>query len=143
MVAPTSPHAQLGKHSARHGVNLSSWKTGRVANGTIGLDIAAKSPPDGYTLTVISASHSVNASLYKDLPYDLIRDFAPITQTTTQPYVLVVNSGLPVRSVADLIATEGRIEPSQLWLFRNRRFEPPRGRVIRYTGEHRAYAYSI
>jgi tripartite-type tricarboxylate transporter receptor subunit TctC len=74
------------------------------ANGTIGVEIAARSPPDGYTLTVISASHSVNVNLYKDLPYDLVRDFAPITQTTTQPYVLVVNSALPVRSVGDLIA---------------------------------------
>lgn len=74
------------------------------ANGTIGVDIAAKSPPDGYTLAIISASHSVNVSLNKNLPYDLIRDFAPITQLTTQPYVLVVNPGLPVKSVGELIA---------------------------------------
>ena len=74
------------------------------ANGTIGAEIAAKSPPDGYTLTMISASHSVNASLYKHLPYDLVRDFAPVTQATTQPYVLVVNPELPVRSVGELIA---------------------------------------
>ena len=53
---------------------------------------------------MISASHSVNVSLYKNLPYDLVRDFAPITQATTQPYVLVVNPGLPVTSVDDLIA---------------------------------------
>src|SRR5258708_25261652 len=58
------------------------------ANGTIGVDIATKSPPDGYTLTMISSSHSVNSSLYK-LPYDLSRDLAPITQATTQPYALV------------------------------------------------------
>jgi len=83
------------------------------ANGTIGAEIAARSPPDGYTLTVISASHSVNANLYKDLPYDLVRDFAPITQTTTQPYVLVVNSALPVRSVGDLIAM-ARARPTSL-----------------------------
>lgn len=74
------------------------------ANGTIGVEIAAKSPPDGYTLTIISASHSVNASLYKSLPYDLTRDFAPITQATIQPYFLVVNPELPVTSVADVIA---------------------------------------
>jgi tripartite-type tricarboxylate transporter receptor subunit TctC len=60
------------------------------ANGTIGVDIATKSPPDGYTLTMISSSHSVNSSLYK-LPYDLSRDLAPITQATTQPYALVVH----------------------------------------------------
>ena len=74
------------------------------ANGTIGVGIAAKSPPDGYTLTMISASHAVNVDLYKNLPYDLVTDFAPITQATFQPYVLVVNPRLPVRSVDDLIA---------------------------------------
>src|SRR5436190_1683824 len=74
------------------------------ANGTIGVDIAAKSAPDGYTLTMISSSHSVNVSLYKNLPYDLVKDLTPITQATTQPYALVVNPSLPVKSVAELIA---------------------------------------
>jgi tripartite-type tricarboxylate transporter receptor subunit TctC len=74
------------------------------ANGTIGVEMAARSAPDGYTLTMITSSHSVNVSLYKNLPYDLIRDLAPITQATTQPYVLVTNPSLPVKSVAELIA---------------------------------------
>jgi len=74
------------------------------ANGTIAVDIATKSPPDGYTLTMISSSHSVNASLYKDLPYDLSRDLAPITQATTQPYALVVHPSVAAKSVKKLIA---------------------------------------
>jgi len=74
------------------------------ANGTIGVDIAAKSAPDGYTLTMISSSHSVNVSLYKKLPYDLIRDLSPITQATTQPYALVVHPSVPAKSVKELIA---------------------------------------
>ena len=74
------------------------------ANGTIAVDIATKSPPDGYTLTMISSSHSVNASLYKNLPYDLVRDLAPITHATTQPYALVVHPTLPAKSVKELIA---------------------------------------
>jgi tripartite-type tricarboxylate transporter receptor subunit TctC len=74
------------------------------ANGTIGVEMAAKAPPDGYTLTIISASHSVNVSLYRNLRYDLSRDFSPVIQLTTQPYVLVVNAGLPVTSVAGLVA---------------------------------------
>ncbi len=73
------------------------------ANGTIGVDIATKSPPDGYTLTMISSSHSVNSSLYK-LPYDLTRDLAPITQATTQPYALVVHPAVAAKSVKELIA---------------------------------------
>jgi tripartite-type tricarboxylate transporter receptor subunit TctC len=74
------------------------------ANGTIAVDIAAKAPPDGYTLTMISSSHSVNVTLQGHQPYDLVRDLAPITQATLQPYVLVINPALPVQSVRDLIA---------------------------------------
>lgn len=74
------------------------------ANGTIAVEIAAKSPPDGYTLTMISSSHSVNSTLYKNLPYDLARDLAPITQATSQPYALVVHPALPTKSVKELIA---------------------------------------
>ncbi|NBS60157.1 MAG: tripartite tricarboxylate transporter substrate binding protein, partial [Betaproteobacteria bacterium] len=73
------------------------------ANGTIGVDIATKSPPDGHTLTMISSSHSVNSSLYK-LPYDLSRDLAPITQATTQPYALVVHPSVAAKSVKEVIA---------------------------------------
>jgi tripartite-type tricarboxylate transporter receptor subunit TctC len=74
------------------------------ANGTIAVDIATKSAPDGYTLTMISSSHSVNASLYKNLPYDLARDLAPITQATTQPYALVVHPSVAAKSVKELVA---------------------------------------
>jgi tripartite-type tricarboxylate transporter receptor subunit TctC len=74
------------------------------ANGTIAVEIAAKSLPDGYTLTMISSSHSVNVTLQGHQSYDLTRDLAPITQATLQPYVLVVNPALPVQSVRELIA---------------------------------------
>lgn len=74
------------------------------ANGTIGLDLASKAAPDGYTLTMISSSHSVNVSLIKKLPYDLVKDFAPITQATSQPYALVVHPSVPAKSVKELIA---------------------------------------
>lgn len=74
------------------------------ANGTIGMDLAAHAPADGYTLTMISASHSVNVSLFRKLPYDLIRDFAPITQATSQPYALVVHPSVPAKSVRELVA---------------------------------------
>ena len=74
-------------------------------NGTIGANAVAHAPPDGYTLTMITASHSVNVTLQGTKhPYDLIKDFAPISQVTTQPYVLVVNPKLPARSVRELVA---------------------------------------
>jgi tripartite-type tricarboxylate transporter receptor subunit TctC len=74
------------------------------ANGTIAVDTVAKSNPDGYTLTMISSSHSVNVTLQGHQPYDLTKDLAPITQATFQPYVLVINPQLPFKSVAELIS---------------------------------------
>ena len=74
------------------------------ANGTIAVDIATKAVPDGYTLTMISSSHSVNASLYKNLSYDLARDLAPITQATSQPYALVVHPSVAAKSIKELVA---------------------------------------
>lgn len=74
------------------------------ANGTIGVDLAAKAAPDGYTLTMISSSHAVNVSLYAKLPYNLLKDLAPVTQATSQPYSLVINPSVPAKSVTELIA---------------------------------------
>jgi len=74
------------------------------ANGTIGVDIAAKSAPDGYTLTMISSSHAVNTGLYAKQPYDLLKDLTPITQATSQPYAFVINPSVPAKSVKELIA---------------------------------------
>lgn len=74
-------------------------------NGTIGLDMAARAKPDGYTLTMITASSSVNVTLQgHKQPYNLVRDFVAISQITTQPYVLVINPKLPVKNVKELIA---------------------------------------
>ena len=83
------------------------------ANGTIGVELVATSPPDGYTLTMISSSHSVNETLQAKHPYVLERDLVPITQATTQPYVLVVNPALPVHTLKELIAL-ARQQPGKL-----------------------------
>ena len=75
------------------------------AGGGIGTDIVAKAPADGYTLLLGAvATHSINPSLYARLPYDAVKDFAPISLLGTLPNVLVVNPSLPVRSVQELIA---------------------------------------
>lgn len=74
------------------------------AGGTIGTDLAAKSPADGYTLVVVSGSHTINPSLYQKLPYDTVRDFAPVTLLVTGPGLLVVHPSLPAHTVAQLIA---------------------------------------
>jgi tripartite-type tricarboxylate transporter receptor subunit TctC len=83
------------------------------ANGTIAVDILSKAVPDGYTLSMISSSHSVNASLIKNPPYDLTRDVAPITQATMQPYALVVHPSVQAKSVKELIVI-AKAKPGQL-----------------------------
>lgn len=79
----------------------------------IGPDIAARSPPDGYTLFIVTISHAVNATLYRKLPYDIVRDFAPVTQLVTDPAALVVHSTVPAKSVDELIAL-ARAKPGAL-----------------------------
>ena len=73
------------------------------AGGNIGAAIAAKTPPDGYTLLQVNNNHATNVTLYSNLAYDLVRDFAPVTQLALSPYVIVVHPSLPVKSVGDLI----------------------------------------
>ena len=75
------------------------------ANGIIGTDYVAKSPPDGYTIMVGGIGpHGINPSLYKKLPYDVMRDFAALVHMANQPNILVVNSASSYRSVQDLVA---------------------------------------
>jgi tripartite-type tricarboxylate transporter receptor subunit TctC len=75
------------------------------ATGIIGTELAARSNPDGYTVIMGNvATHAVNVSLYKKLPYHPIKDFAPITLVARVPEALVVHPSLPVTSVKDLVA---------------------------------------
>ena len=74
------------------------------AGGNIGSDNVAKSPPDGYTLLMGTVGmHAINPSLYAKMPYDHVKDFAPIVLVAGVPNVLVVNPGVPIKSVAELI----------------------------------------
>ncbi|MEO8976751.1 MAG: tripartite tricarboxylate transporter substrate binding protein [Casimicrobiaceae bacterium] len=74
------------------------------AGGVVATGIVAKSAPDGYSLIMVSASHAINVSLQKSLPYDAISDFAPVALVGAITNVLVVNPSLPVKSVAEYIA---------------------------------------
>jgi tripartite-type tricarboxylate transporter receptor subunit TctC len=74
------------------------------AGGNIGSDFVAKSAPDGYTIVMGTVgTHSINGSLYKKMPYDMTRDFAPISLIANAPNLLVVNNDLPVKTVPELI----------------------------------------
>ncbi len=84
------------------------------ANGVIGADAVAKSPPDGYTLMITSSGFVTAPSMYRKLPYDTEKDFAPVTNLVTNNGVFVaVNTALPVRSLQELIAL-GRNADSRL-----------------------------
>jgi tripartite-type tricarboxylate transporter receptor subunit TctC len=74
------------------------------AAGNIGAEIAARAPPDGYTIVQVSLTHAVNASLYRELKYDLLRDFSPVTQLASSPSIVAVNPALAAKSVAELVA---------------------------------------
>ena len=74
------------------------------AGSTLGADYVAKSKPDGYTLLVGAVHHTIASSVYKKLPYDFQKDFAPITTIALVPNVLVVNANTPARNVAELVA---------------------------------------
>jgi tripartite-type tricarboxylate transporter receptor subunit TctC len=73
------------------------------AAGNIGAALAAKAPPDGYTIFQVTFQHTLNVTLYRNLQYDLVRDFAAITQLGTSPAVVVVHPSLPVKSIAELV----------------------------------------
>jgi len=84
------------------------------AGGTVGSEAVAKAPADGYTLGMATSStHGVAPSVYPNLGYDAVRDFAPVTLIATTPFVLAVHPSLPVKSVSDLIALAKR-QPGKL-----------------------------
>jgi len=83
------------------------------ANGIVGTEIAARSAPDGYTIVLIPSGHTVNATLYRKLPYDSIRDFTAISLAASSPLVLAVHPSLPAKNVKDLVAL-AKARPGQL-----------------------------
>jgi tripartite-type tricarboxylate transporter receptor subunit TctC len=83
------------------------------AGTTIGSALVAKAPPDGYTILLNHVSLAFNASYYRKLPYDTLKDLAPITVVATQPFLLVVHPSLPVKSVKELVALAKR-QPGQI-----------------------------
>ena len=86
----------------------------RPGAGTmIGIEVAAKSPPDGYTLLMGLSTLAINSALYKKVPYDPQRDFAPITQAVSSASIIVVHPSVPVKTLKELIAF-ARARPGQI-----------------------------
>jgi len=84
------------------------------AGSTIGTDAVAKSPPDGYTLVMVSTTHVISPHLYKTMPYDPIRDFQPVMKLVEGPYVMVVHPSLGVSTVKEFLAVAKR-KPGEIF----------------------------
>jgi tripartite-type tricarboxylate transporter receptor subunit TctC len=82
------------------------------ASSTIGSEMMVKAPPDGYTLLLITTTHTINPSLMK-LPFDPVKDFAPVSLILSQPNILVVHPSVPARSVKELVAL-ARAKPGSI-----------------------------
>jgi tripartite-type tricarboxylate transporter receptor subunit TctC len=84
------------------------------AGGTIGADMTAKSPPDGYTTAIVAASFVFNPALIRNLPYDTQKDFTPLGLIVDIPAAVVVHPSLPVKNIKELIAL-ARLRPGQIF----------------------------
>lgn len=73
------------------------------ATGNTATGMAARAPADGYTILMVPSSFAINPGLFKEVPYDAVRDFAPISLVASSPYILVVHQSVPVQSVRELI----------------------------------------
>lgn len=75
------------------------------AGGNIGADFVAKSPADGYTLVLGTVgTHSINGALYEKMPYDMVKNFAPVSLIASAPNLLVVNNNVPAKTVSEFVA---------------------------------------
>lgn len=83
------------------------------ANSVVGCEIVAQANPDGHTLIIVAAGFAVNPSLRKTLPYDSVRDFAPVGLIGTGPYLLTIHSSIPATNTAEFIAW-GKARPGQV-----------------------------
>ena len=94
----------LGEHFSRSLGQQFFVENKPGAGNLIGIEAAARAAPDGYTLLMTASTIVLNTVLYRKVPYDPIKDFAPITIAATAPNILIVNPGVPAKSVAELIA---------------------------------------
>ena len=83
------------------------------AQGIIGTELASKAPPDGYTLLMYTTNFTIHPNIYKSLPYDFLQAFAPVTQTSTVPMILIVHPSVPALNVKELLV-QARSSPGRI-----------------------------
>ena len=112
--------------------------------GVIALETAARAQPDGYTIVMISGTHSVQRVLYRGkLVYDLVKDFAPVTQMTRQSYVLVLHPGVAAKSISDLVALAKSKPGTDLRLRRAGQPAASVRRAVRELHRNQPHAYPV
>src|SRR5574343_817642 len=82
------------------------------AGGSLGTDIVAKSPADGYTVLFSLSSHTINPAIFSKLPFDTLKDFEPVGMVASLPQILVANTAVPARNVGELI-TQAKAQPGK------------------------------
>ena len=112
------------------------------AGGNIGAGVAAKAIADGYTVLQVNNNHTTNVTLYKNLTYDLLRDFAPVTQLASSPYVIVVHPSLPARSISGYQACQSPACSHSVCLGRGRQRHVHGHRTVKEPGAPRYAARS-
>ena len=114
------------------------------AAGNLGTDIAAKAAPDGYTFLFTLSSHTINPKLYDKLPFDVERDFVPISMAASIPQIIVVHPSVPANNIQELIAL-AKAQPgqAQLRLGRHRIAEPHRRRAVQAQDRRRHGAHPL
>jgi tripartite-type tricarboxylate transporter receptor subunit TctC len=120
MIAPSSPGSGVDIVARALAQKLSESLKQQVvvenragAGANLGAEIAAKAPPDGYTLFMGTPAHAIDPAFYRQLNYDIVRDFAPVSLATSGQYVLVAHPSVPAKSVKEFVAL-ARARPGQL-----------------------------
>jgi len=120
MIVPVSPGATTDTLARAVGAKVSESVGQQVvidnragASGVIGTDLVARAAPDGYTILVITSTHTINPSLQKNLPFDPVRDFTPIILMASSPTVLIVHPSLAAANLKEFIAL-AKAKPGQL-----------------------------
>lgn len=120
LIAPSSPGSGVDIVARFYAQKLGAQMKQQVvvenragAGANLAAEIAAKAPPDGYTLFMGTPAHTINPSLYRRLNYDIVRDFVPISLVSSGQYVVVVHPSLPVNTLKQLIAL-AKVQPGQL-----------------------------
>jgi tripartite-type tricarboxylate transporter receptor subunit TctC len=113
------------------------------ASTNIAVQAVVNSPPDGYTLLFLGASSVVNTHIFSTLPFNLQRDIAPVAGLVSFPMVMVANPSVPAKTVADLIARQGKSRQNHHGVVRDGIGLPSGGRAVQDDGRHRHDARSV